>query len=634
MPRDVILGTAGHIDHGKTALVAALTGTRLDRRPEEQRRGITIDLGFARLDLGPFRCGLVDVPGHEKFVGNMLAGVAGIEVALLVVAADDGVMPQTREHLAILDLLGVRAGVVALTKSDLADDATREVAALEVRELLAGTTLQDAAIVPVSAKTGAGLDELRAALLRACESLGDAGEWPFRLGIDRAFSVAGHGSVVTGSAVSGTLSANAELDWHAGGGRVERVRVRGLSNHGEACDSAGRGQRVAINIAGVPVESLGRGQDLGAAGTLVPTRVLTVAVSCWAGAPRPLRHRHRLRLHLGTADVAATLSLSDCDQARPGSRAFGQLFLAEPLTPAAGQPFVLRADSAEETLGGGRVLHPGLPRLRRRNLAALEQLERLASPDAAERAAACAYFAGNAGLDPRDLPRLGAVPPGDIAAVIHELSNRGEVIELGGQLLHAARVERLEASLVDELQRRHDANPLMTNHDRSSVLASLPDAPPAVLAAVASRLVGRKLIVGDARRLARADFRPKLSHAQRKLKDKLAADFAAAGLNPPDPSVYLPQVQHKSQVLADVFEVAVAEGILARVGPEFYLARESLDWAVAELRRRLTAAATVGDIRDWLGTTRKFAIPLCEYLDKIGVTVRDGDARRLATEAD
>src|SRR5438034_6575285 len=263
MARDLILGTAGHIDHGKTSLVKALTGIDCDRLPEEKARGITIDIGFAHLDLGDFRLGIVDVPGHERFVKNMLAGAKGIDLALLVVAADDSVMPQTREHLEILKLLGVRQGVVALTKADLVDETTREVVTLEIRELLADSFLASAPIIPTSAVTGLGLDQLKAAIAAACASVARAegGGW-FRLPIDRAFVVQGHGTVVTGSVASGSARVGDELDWHKGDGTIETVRVRAVTNHSLPVEETHRGQRAGVNLAGVPHESVRRGQEL------------------------------------------------------------------------------------------------------------------------------------------------------------------------------------------------------------------------------------------------------------------------------------------------------------------------------------------------------------------------------------
>src|SRR4051812_31795618 len=319
MPRDLILGTAGHIDHGKTSLVKALTGIDCDRLPEEKARGITIDIGFANLDLGDVRLGIVDVPGHERFVKNMLAGATGIDLALLVVAADDSVMPQTREHLEILKLLGIRRGVVALTKADLVDDTTREVVELEVRELVRDSFLADAPIIPTSAHSGKGVEELKAALADVCRQVvgQPAAEW-FRLPIDRAFVVQGHGTVVTGSVTSGSVKVGDELEWHKGDGTTERVRVRGLNNHGRPVEETRRGQRAAVNLAGVPHEQVRRGQELATPGYLVPSKVLTVRLHALADTRRPIKHRLPARLHVGTAEVLATVSLLDCDTIDPG----------------------------------------------------------------------------------------------------------------------------------------------------------------------------------------------------------------------------------------------------------------------------------------------------------------------------
>src|SRR3954466_1477256 len=287
MHRDLILGTAGHIDHGKTSLVKALTGIDCDRLPEEKARGITIDIGFAHLDLGDYRLGIVDVPGHERFVKNMLAGATGVDLALLVVAADDSVMPQTREHLEILRLLGLRHGVVALTKCDLVDDTTRDVAAMEVRDLVRGTFLADAPIVPTAATTGAGIAELKAAIAEACREVADrtGAEW-FRLAIDRSFVVQGHGTVVTGSVTSGSVRVGDELDWLPRGGRV---RGGALHNHDTPVEEVHRGMRAAINLAGVAHEDVLRGQELATPGYLRPARTLTVRLKAADDARRLLK---------------------------------------------------------------------------------------------------------------------------------------------------------------------------------------------------------------------------------------------------------------------------------------------------------------------------------------------------------
>ncbi|MFO0826013.1 MAG: selenocysteine-specific translation elongation factor [Gemmataceae bacterium] len=387
MSRDLILGTAGHIDHGKTSLVKALTGIDCDRLPEEKQRGITIDIGFAHLELGDVRLGIVDVPGHERFIKNMLAGATGIDLALLVVAADDSVMPQTREHLEILKLLGVRRGVIALTKADLVDETTRDVVSLELRELVKGSFLADAPIVPTSAVTGMGLDRLKAALAKAAtevESVRDSG-W-FRLPIDRAFVVQGHGTVVTGSVASGSAHVGDELDWHKGDGTVETIRVRSLSNHGHPVEEVHRGQRAGVNLAGVPHEAVRRGQELCAPGYLVASKILTVRLWASRDFGRPVKHRLPVRFHAGTAEVMGTVSLLDCDHVEPGQWAIAQLFLEEPVTTVWGQPFVLRDSSAEHTLGGGQVLQPSPTKIRRRHTELLEKVEQLQSENAESRA--------------------------------------------------------------------------------------------------------------------------------------------------------------------------------------------------------------------------------------------------------
>ena len=639
MPRDLILGTAGHIDHGKTALVKALTGTDCDRLPEEKARGITIDIGFARLDLGEYRLGVVDVPGHERFVKNMLAGATGVDLALLVVAADDGVMPQTREHLDILKLLGLRHGVVALTKADLVDDTTRGVVGLEVRELVRGSFLEAAPVVATSAHTGLGIDELKAALADAAtKAEGRGAALPFRLPIDRAFVAQGHGTVVTGSAVSGALAVGDELDWHTGDGRVERVRVRGLTNHGQPAEAVGRGQRAGVNLAGVPHEAVRRGQELAAAGYLRPSRVVTARVTASADARRPVKHRLPVRVHVGTAEVMGAVSLLDCDAVEPGGWGLAQLFLSDPVTVVWGQPFVLRDSSAEHTLGGGQVLQPVATKLRRRHVESLEWAERLWADDPAARAVAAAWLAGFGGLVPPDLVRAAGVGPVAAGPLVARLVGAGKLAELalpGNRrlILHPDRVAELEARLLAAVGELHAENPLATTHDRAKAvarLAYLDDEP--LVQAVADRLLGAKKLVGDARRVARADFKPKLSANQRKLKDKIVEAFAAAGLSPPEPAAFANQAGGNAAALKDIFAVAVAEGFLAKLTEELYLSAEAEAGMRAAVSTRLSngPGATVAEIRDLLGTTRKYAVPICEYLDRIGLTRREGDLRVLA----
>ncbi len=637
MPRDLILGTAGHIDHGKTSLVKALTGIDCDRLPEEKARGITIDIGFAILDLGDFRLGIVDVPGHERFIKNMLAGATGIDLAVLVIAADDSVMPQTREHLEILRLLGLRHGVIALTKCDLVDETTREVVELEIRELVQGSFLENAPIIRTSAHTGQGLAELKAAIAEACQRVDErsGSEW-FRMAIDRSFIVQGHGTVVTGSVTSGTLRVGDEVQWLP---RGEKVRVRSLQNHDRPVEQVHRGQRAAINLAGVHHEDVLRGQELATPGYLLPSRVVTVRLHCLTDMKRPIKHRAPVRFHVGTAEVMGTVALLDCDSIEPGQWGLAQLFLEEPTTATWGQPFVIRESSATQTLGGGQVLQPVAKKIRRRHLEMLERIERLWTGRADERVRTVAWFGGFAGFSQADLVRGANVGPDEAQVLIHQLKDQGDLVDIvispaRHVLLHADMVKELEERILQALGRLHEQFPLMSAHDRQKVQSQLDYVgDDALVQGTVERLIQRKQVAGDLRRIARADFKPKLSGNLRKLKDKLVTAFQEARFQPPEPASFAGQAGGNAANLKDLLEVCVAEGHLVHIVDDIYLHN---DTEVA-MRRLLTdklatgPGLSVAEIRDLLGTTRKYAIPLCEYLDRTGVTRREGDLRVLAT---
>jgi selenocysteine-specific elongation factor len=635
---ELILGTAGHIDHGKTSLVKALTGIDCDRLPEEKQRGITIDIGFAHLDLEDFRVGVVDVPGHERFIKNMLAGATGIDLALLVVAADDSIMPQTREHLEILKLLGIPGGVIAITKTDLVDEATLEVVELEIRELVEHSFLADAPIVPTSTATGLGISRLKTELSIAAKRVNSQRDTRvFRLPIDRAFVAQGHGTVVTGSVISGLLRVGDELDWHKGDGTSERIRVRSLTNHGSPVEEIKRGQRAGVNLAGVPHEQVFRGQELCAPGYLLASKVVTVRVTANGGHRKSLKHRLSVRVHVGTAEVMATLSLLDCEQVSTGQWGLAQLFLDEPVTTVWGQPFVLRDSSAENTIGGGQILQPVAGKIRRRHLEMLDRLERLWSKEIETRTLAAAWFTGFGGVTSFELIRTAGVSAAAIDSLVDRFRTSGELIEFtlppGRKvLLHAERATEIETRILAVLASLHAEHLLVTTHDRQKVFARLEFiGDEQLLQAVADRSIAARKLVGDSRRIARADFKPKLSANQQKLKQRIVEAHSRAGFQPPEPKEFANHAGGNAAALKDIYDVAVAEGYLVKVSEEIFLSSSAEGELRRKVRDRLISGPglTVAEIRDLLGTTRKYAVPLCEYLDRSGVTRREGDLRVL-----
>jgi selenocysteine-specific elongation factor len=637
MTHNLILGTAGHIDHGKTSLVKALTGIDCDRLPEEKARGITIDIGFARLDLPPFQIGIVDVPGHERFIKNMLAGATGIDLAVLVIAADDSIMPQTREHLEILRLLGLKHGLIALTKSDLVDSTTREVVEMEIRDLVQGSFLENAPIIATSAHTGQGVDELKAAIAEICRRVEErtTRQW-FRLSIDRSFVVQGHGTVVTGSVTSGSLKVGDEVEWLP---RGEKVRVRSLQNHDQAVDEVHRGQRAAINLAGVRHEDVVRGQEIATPGYMLPSRVVTVRMHCLADMRRPIKHRAPLRFHVGASELMATVSLLDCDTIEPGKWGLAQLFLEEPATVVWGQPFVVRESSATYTVGGGQVLQPVARKIRRRHLELLERVEQLWTGNTRDRVLTVAWFGGFAGFSVADLVRGANLGPDEAMATVTDLQNAGELTEVAISparklLLHKDMTQELEQRVLQVLTHLHEQFPLMSTHDRQKVQSQLDYVgDDALVQGVVERMIQRKMLAGDLRRIGRSDFKPRLSNNQRKLKERMIEAYKGTGFQPPEPGSFINQAGGNAGSLNDLFDVCVAEGHLVRITDELYLHTE----AEAQMRRLITdrlarggTGLTVAEIRDLLGTTRKYAVPLCEYLDRIGTTRREGDLRLLA----
>jgi selenocysteine-specific elongation factor len=636
MTTDLILGTAGHIDHGKTSLVRALTGVNTDRLPEERKRGITIDLGFAELLLPPYRLGIVDVPGHERFVRNMLAGATGIDVAMLVVAADDSVKPQTREHFEILRLLGLPAGVIALTKVDLVDQDWLPLVEEDIRELVRGSFLERAPIVPTSSSTGQGLPELRVAIAEAA-ALADAErkiltEAPFRLAIDRHFSATGHGTIVTGSIGSGRIAVGDQLVVEPGN---VSVRVRGIQNHDRSVEGASRGQRAAINLVGVKASEIGRGQELAAIGHLRPTRTLTVRLNALVENPKPIKNRQRVRLHIGSAEYMANLLLLEGPQLGAGESSVAQLLLSEPAVAIWKQPFVLRSESPVTTIGGGLVLSPDAAKIRRPDSLDLEMINDLDSESPQRRAEVSAFLASWEGWDANSLTRNAGIVDSDEAK--RALLESGKVISIPltnsrDLLVHEEVLKRLGDQIIKNLSRQHDEHPLALGFEESGLEHRFSYVEPNVLRVTVRRLVADKTV----RRLGRSrvglsDRGPRLSSNERKVYEQLVEFLKEGGIEPPFLPELVAQVKKNRESVPSLLEIAEAQGDVVTVADSFFLHTE-VDERIQKKLGRAAAehpnGMTLSEIRNIMETSRKYAVPYCEYLDRIGVTVRDGDVRR------
>jgi len=647
VPKRIVLGTAGHIDHGKTALVKALTGVDTDRLREEKRRGITIELGFAHLPLPDGTvAGVVDVPGHERFVRAMAAGAGGIDLVVLVVAADEGVMPQTREHLDICRLLGVPRGVVAVTKADLLPDLGDDWLPLleqDVRAAAKGTFLEAAPILPVSARTGAGLPELVAALAALAREVPERPtDGPLFLPVDRAFSLKGFGTVVTGTLLSGAVAAEDEVALSPPAHGQGPLRVRSVQVHGKPVERGLAGQRTAVNLPGVEAHAISRGQVVVHAGVVPVSRALDVELTLLAAAPKPLRHRAKLLLHVGTAQVPAAVALLDRGELAPGETALAQLRLAAPAAALPGQRFILRGFAVLEgrgkTLAGGRVLAVAARRRKRGRPAELAQLEALARGDAEARIGAVLAMAGPAGLASEALGGRTALAPKALQAALDRLGARGGALlfDRERRAYVAGEVARgLAARLVEAVRASHAAKPLAAGISREELRGKLPPVTdPRLFARLLAQLVEKGELVAEGDHVRAPSHHAASGAAGGALKAKVAAALARGGLTPPWLAELPAALDAPADEVAAVMKLLAAEGRAVRVTSELYFDAA----AVEKLRERLVAhlrarhEITTQEFKDLVGATRKHVIPLAEYFDREKVTLRVGDKRVLRGE--
>ncbi|MGB8988134.1 MAG: selenocysteine-specific translation elongation factor [Candidatus Sulfotelmatobacter sp.] len=629
--KSIIVGTAGHIDHGKTALVKALTGIDADRLQEEKRRGITIDLGFAHMDLpGPhgetLRLGFVDVPGHERFVRNMLAGVGGIDLVLLVIAADEAIKPQTREHFDILQLLGVQRGITVLTKSDAVDAETLEVVRLEVEEFLRGTFLDNPkSIIAVSSLTGSGLEELKRAMVAAAQEVQPRDSHALaRLPIDRVFTMKGFGTVVTGTLVAGTIRREDELEVFPTG---QRVRVRGVQVHGQMAEMAVAGQRTALNLAGASTDDLSRGLTLVPPATFEKTRKADVSLRLLPSAARPLKNRARVHLHSYTMETVAEIIFSGTKQIGPGEQAFARVKFPEPALLIPGDRFILRQFSPVVTIGGGVVLDAAPIQ---RTSGQVDFLRVLASGDAeAILRARIARWDQSGVTVPRLIAETGWTKNFIETKLAGDLKE-GRTLRTEDLLIHVPALEALRLRLLSVLEDFHKKNPLVAGIAREQLRDQIAASAQVFDAALAMLIRDKKIeVLGDLVRLPGHGV--VMKDEETESKKKIESAFMTAGLNVPALHEVIASLKIDKVRAQKIVTLLLRDKVLIKISDELVFHRSALE----ELRRLIagykskSATIDVGKFKELTGVSRKYAIPLLEFLDRERVTKRVGDSRQI-----
>lgn len=634
---DIIVGTAGHIDHGKTALVRALTGTDTDRLPEEKQRGITIDLGFAELELGDVRYGFVDVPGHERFVKNMLAGASGIDLVLLVIAADEGIMPQTREHFDICRLLRVERGLVAITKTDLVDEEMLEIVRAEVSEFVSGTFLDRAPIVGVSSRNGEGIEELRNALAATASSVKPRTSLHVaRLPIDRSFAVKGFGSVVTGTLASGEIREGDEVELLPEG---RRLRVRGVQSHGRKVTEANSGRRTAVNLAGIDHHEVRRGMLLTEPDVLCPAQSFDAEVEVLSDSAGPLRTRQRIRVHIGTAEVLARVVVVAGPLIHPGEKGFVQLRLESPVAAILGERFIVRSYSPQETIAGGSILGSSEARFRRRNAPELSEILlslSAALTDPSETLRLLIERSADRGQSRAEIRAITGWSNNTVDEAIAKLKAGDLILDSSGVYSSRANVAFLERRVLRFVECMHEADrvaqAIPLEKVRADVFRSVrPEVEKAVLNILTSG--GKLAVEGDAVRLVGRAAR--LSESEGAALTHLRNTFETAGLDVPKPDDIIENSASNTgadkEAVKKLFQQLLSSGELVRVNPEIVISSKILDGLIERVRvfadRSPDRSIDVAKFKEIAGVSRKYAIPLLEYFDQRRITARRGDKR-------
>lgn len=628
--KNIIIGTAGHVDHGKTTLIKAMTGTNTDRLKEEQERGMTIDLGFASLRLPNGQdVSIVDVPGHERFIKNMLAGAGGVDVALMVIAADESVMPQTVEHLEILELLEVRRGVVALTKSDMVDPEWLEVVEEDVRKALSRTFLAEAPIVPVASTVGTGVPELLAALQEAVEHIG--GRDPlgsFRLPVDRVFSMTGFGTVVTGTLLAGTVRVGDPVGIEPAG---RTTRVRQLHVHGKKVESAAAGSRVAINLVGLEIEDLARGDVVTSPGTLKASHLIDLRLNLLQNAAKPLKSGSRVRLHVGTAEIIGRMVLLGKDELRPGDQSYAQFRSETPTAAFRGDRFVIRTYSPMVTIGGGVVIDPAAIKHKRHDEAVISGLEASSKGTPAE-AVEQALKQATVGATIAEITKNSGIA--DAPEIVRALLESGGAVELdGGRVLHAARLGLIADKVREGLTQFHSRNPLKPGMSREELRNSAASGfDSRLFASILAHLESSGAVRTSDTLALLPDFEPRLTPAQQTAMEGMSTRLHDAGINVPSQEELLETGGLPTSGAREVLDLLVYKGEVVKIAEGMYFHHSTIQHAESLVREHLqkTGKITVSEFRDLTNSSRKYALPILEYFDSRKITRRVGDERVLA----
>jgi selenocysteine-specific elongation factor len=632
--KQVILGTAGHIDHGKTTLIKTLTGVDLDRLKEEKERGITIQLGFTSLELpSGQRLGIVDVPGHEKFIRNMVAGVGGIDIVLFTIAADEGIMPQTREHLDICNILRIRRGIIALTKADLVDEEWLQLVQEEIRSFSQGSFLELAPIIPVSSVTGEGIPSLLEAMDRIAREVEDKPAGGIlRLPIDRVFTMKGFGTVITGTLISGSVAVGDSVEILPGG---FEAKVRGIQVHNEQVSLATAGLRTAINLQGVEKESVAKGGMLVHPRTLAPSERIDVRLEHLSSSSKPLKNRSIARFHSGTSEVLCRIILLDQDELAPGAGSLAQIILDEPVVVLPRDRFVMRSYSPVYTIGGGEILdaHPHKhKRLAEETVAPLGAMQH---SSAQEQTLLFIADAGFAGLDLRQLTARTGKDPAQLTGMLGSLIGEKKLVLIDretSKVLSAGHYEKLQSLMLDEINDYHKKFPLkkgMLKEELKSKLPQLVDT--RLFQHLLNDLLGAERLTVDKDTLWLPQHKPQLKDAQKELKEKIAALYRKNSLTPPTIKELIDKLGSSERETQAIVALLTTDGQLVKVKENLWFHREALEGLQKTLVEALKKNGEITPVqfKDLIQASRKFAIPLLEYFDQIKITIRVGDKRVL-----